>query len=366
MKKLFAIAVAALMALTMASQAQAANESVTASTPISPIKGSFYQTYATPANLTIRADVTIPPAEPKILPLKNTKITFPKGLSFNPSKSMPVCGDDKLNLQSPLGSPVAVLDACKDSVVGTGTSTIYLAKQQAAPLADPILIIFSAGKSSAGNPKIKIYGFSKGTGVGILMEGELNKQNVLDVAVPVLSYDSAVQYYQFDLPGPVLDRQEELGFKAQGLDKNYVRAICPASGKLVTNADFILGERNPTTGADTTTPVTVSAPEDVRNCTGLPGKAVLKGTVKGPKSVKNGAKGKFKVTIKNNGTAVANGVVVTAAGGKAKAGNIPAKGSKTVTVKAKVSGKKGRKATVKFTIKGKGVSGKAVTRVRVK
>ncbi|MBN8868714.1 MAG: hypothetical protein J0H66_02415 [Solirubrobacterales bacterium] len=352
------------MTLLVAAEAQAANESVTAKTPVSPVKGSFYQSYPRPANLTIRADVTIPDSQALILPMKNTKITFPSTISFNPKKSMPACTDDKLNTQSPLGTPTAVLEACKDSVVGTGTSTIYLFKQKAHPLADPILIIFSAGRSASGNAKVKIYGFSKGTGVGILMTGEL-KNHVLDVAIPVLSYDSAVQYYQFDLPGKELDRPD-IGIAAKGLDPSYVQATCPASGKLTTNADFILGERDASTGEDTGPETTVSSPPETQNCTGLKGKAILKASIKGPKAVKNGKKGTFKLTIKNNGTAVAKGVRVSAPGGKSGKVTIAAKASKTVKVKAKVSGKKGRKATVKFTIKGSGVSAKATAKVKVK
>src|SRR5689334_10501104 len=105
MKKLYAIAVAAMLSLLMVSAAQAAQESVTATTTVSARSGSLYQTNPKPANLRIRADVNIPDTELLILPMKNTKITFPKGVSFNPAKSMPVCDDSKLSLQSPLGSP---------------------------------------------------------------------------------------------------------------------------------------------------------------------------------------------------------------------------------------------------------------------
>jgi hypothetical protein len=313
-----------------------------------------------PVDFTIRADVEAPPTELSITPMKNTRITFPKGVSFNPSPKMPVCTDAKLNAQSSLGDPKAVVESCAGSVVGTGTSTIYLARAKANALADPILIIFNAGKSKSGNAKIKIYGFSKGTGVGILMHGELKNQ-VLDVAIPVLSYDSAVQYYQFDMPGETLDREAELGFKAKGLDPNYVRAVC-ASSPLKTNAEFVLGERNPSTGADAGPERTVKSPTTTQPCKGAAGKAKLKAKAKGPKGkVKRGAKAAFKVTVSNNGTGVAKAVKVSAPGGKANAGNIAPGKSKTVTVRAKVT-----RPVVKFTIKGKGVSAKATARVKLK
>lgn len=367
MKKVFAIAVAAVLSLLMVSTAQAGNETVTASTNIAPQKGSLYQAYPTSAKLTIRADVHVPDSEATVTPMKNTLIRFPDGLSFNPnSKVTPTCGDDKLNAQSPLGTPTAIVDACADSVVGTGTSAIYLAKFKANLLADPILVIFNAGVSNSGNPKIKIYGFSKGTGVGILMTGEL-KNGVLDVAIPVLSYDSAVQYYQFDIPGTGLVRPD-IGVNTAGKDPNYVEAICPASGKLTTSAEFVLGQRDAATGANIGTEVTVKAPETTQTCKGSAGKAKLGGVkVKGPKSVRSGAKGTFKVTVKNTGTGVAKGVTVTATGGgKGKGGNIAPGASKTIKVKTKVSGRKGGKATIKFTAKAGNVKATGKTKVSVK
>ncbi|HTU13583.1 MAG TPA: CARDB domain-containing protein, partial [Solirubrobacterales bacterium] len=80
--------------------------------------------------------------------------------------------------------------------------------------------------------------------------------------------------------------------------------------------------------------------------------------VKGPKSVKKGKKGTYKVTVKNTGTAIAKGVKIAASGkgasGKASGGNIAPGASKTISVKVKFS-KKGR-FKVKLRASAKGVA----------
>lgn len=366
MKKLVAIVMALTASFAMAASAQAANETVVGTTNVQAQGGKLYKEFAVPVNLTIRAEVTTPPASPTVNPLKNTKLTFPKGLTFNPNnKKTPVCTDAKLNVGSNLSNPSGVVDSCAKSVIGTGTSAIFLAKVNApqALIGDPILVIFNAGKTNKGQAKIKIYGYSKTTNVGILMSGTLVGQ-VLDVAVPVLSNDSAVKYFQFDMPGPLLDRPD-INVSTRGLDRNYVRATCP-TGTLVTNSQFILGERAYPSGVDTGPETTVDSPETTQSCNGLRGKAKLKAAVKGPKAVKRGARGVFRVTIRNNGTATAKRVKVTATGGgKANVGNIPAGKAKTVRVRTKVVGRKGGKKVLTFTARG-GAVAKAKVRVRVK
>lgn len=367
MKKLVAVVVALVASLSLTVSAQAANETVEGTTELTPRSGQFFQAKPLPANMMIRADVTTPASSPLVNPLKNTHFTFPKGTSFNPKKSMPVCTDKMLSVDSTLNDPAGVIDACPDSIIGTGTATIILAKVNNNPntvIDDPVLVLFNYGTSKQG-PKIKIWGYSKYTNVGILMHGTL-KKGILDVAVPVLSSDSAVRYFQFDMPGPVLDRTEELGIKVQGQDPTYVKAYCPASGKLVTKSKFILGERDPSTYMDTTPSVTVASPDTTQECTGKPGKAKLKVKVKGPKAVKKGKKGAFKVTISNTGTGLAKGVKVTGTGGaKGSAGNVFPEQSKTITVRAKVTGKKGKKKTLAFTAKG-GATAKGKVKVKIK
>ena len=95
-------------------------------------------------------------------------------------------------------------------------------------------------------------------------------------------------------------------------------------------------------------------------------KAKLSVKVKGPAAVRSGAKGAFKVTVSNNGTGIAKGVKITATGGgKGTAGNINPGAKKTVTVKTKVTGRKGSKKTLTFTAKG-GATAKGKARVTVR
>ena len=367
MKKLVAIVVALVASLTVAASAQAANETVEGTTHIEARKGSLYQTKPVPVNLTIRAEVTTPASSPKVNPLKNTTTYFPKGVTFNPNnKKTPPCTDDMLSTASNLADPAGVVASCKDSVVGTGTSAIFLAKVNApsALIEDPILVLFNAGEDSKGQAKVKIYGYSDRTHVGILMHGTLVK-NVLDVAVPVLSSDSAVKYYQFDIPGTGLVRPE-IGVNTRGLDPNYAQGICPASGDLVTNSSFVLGERSYPGGQDTGPITKVDSPTTHQKCKGIAGKPKLSVKVRGPKAVRKGAKGTFRVTVTNKGAAAAKGVKVTATGGgKAKAGTIKPGKSRTVKVKTKVTGRKGSKKTLTFIAKG-GATGKARIKVTIK
>ncbi|MCB0869709.1 MAG: hypothetical protein KDB52_02650 [Solirubrobacterales bacterium] len=364
MKKLVAIFVALMASFAMVASAQAADETVVGTTDITSLGGPLYKEKAVPVNMEIHAEVTTPVSSPKVNPLKNTKLTFPKGVSFNPNnKKTPPCTDDKLSTTSNLADPEGVVAACPKSIVGTGVSTIIIAKINNNPntvISDPILILFNAGTDSQGRAMLKVYGYSKYTNVGILMHGTLVGQ-VLDLAVPVLSNDSAVKLYTFNMPGPVLDRPE-LGINVKGLDSNYVQATC-ADGVWKTNSEFILGERTYPGGVDTTPETTVVSPETEQNCVGQAGKAKLALKATGPKSVKSGKKGSFKVTVTNSGTASAKNVKVTATGGgKGSAGTLKPGAKKTVTVKTKVTGRKGSKKTLTFSAGGS----KAKIKVTVK
>jgi hypothetical protein len=232
-------------------------------------------------------------------------------------------------------------------------------------IVDPILIVFNAGTTGSGQPKLKIYGYSKTTNVGILMTGTL-KGEVLDIAIPVLSNDSAVKYFQLNIPGGQLVR-DDINVNVHGLDPNYVQAKC-ASSPLKTNAVFELGERAYPSGTPTGPTTQVTSPQTTQNCTGKAGTAKLGfSKVNGPGAVKNGKQGSYKVTIKNPGTATVKNVVVTNnRGGKAQAGNIAPGKTRTVTVKAKIKGKKGKKVAVKFTAKAGNVKASTTKQVKVK
>lgn len=266
-QKLFAVLIAVLVpfAAISASSAQAAGESVTAQTRITPNGGKFFKQKRVPSKLAVSAVVT-PGAGATVNPTKRISLNFPAGMTFRPNRN--ICSDKKLSPSSALGSPAAIVDSCQKAVIGTGTALIYLSKQKAAPLDDPILVAFNAGKNGKGQPKIKIYGYSKDTGVGVLMQATL-KGRSLNIAIPVLSFDSAVGEFRLAIPGPVLNRAD-IGVKTKGKNPRYVVASCPRS-PLVTNSTFFLGERNPSTGQPTTPTTKVKSKKFTQKCVGRRG-----------------------------------------------------------------------------------------------
>ena len=367
LKNTLAFLLAATVSLAFASSAGAAGESVTATTSISGMGGKLFKEKQVAARLNIHAEVTTPDTSPQVLPMKNVKVTFPAGMAIRPNNSKtPVCSDSKLSNTSNLSNPSGVVASCSKSVVGSGTAAIYLAKVNlpTALITDPILIAFNAGYTGSGQPRIKIYGYSKTTNVGILMNGTL-KGSVLSMAVPVLSNDSAVKYFDLNFPGGRLDR-EDIGVHVHGLDPNYVQARC-ASSPLKTNAVFDLGERTYPAGTDVGQTTRVASPETMQSCVGLAGHAKLKAkVVKKPRAVRNGGRGFFRVYVRNYGTATAKGVYLFAPSVKKKVGWIAPGVARTIGIRARVRGRKGHSRTIRFTVKGNGVSASAFARVRVK
>lgn len=367
-KKFISLFVVLIAPFVFAASTNAADETVSASTEVSPRSGSFYKEVGVASNLKIRTDVHTPVSSPLVMPMKNARVTFPAGTNLKPNnKKTPVCTDARLNRQSPLASPVTVVAACPRSVVGTGTSEIILAKVNNNPntIKSAILVIFNYGTDNRGNAKVKIYGYSQATQVGILMTGTLVNR-VLDVAVPVLSSDSAVRWFEFNLPGPLLD-EPELGISVRGQDPNYVQARC-ATGILRTNATFQLGERDFSTGQPTSETVTAVAPESTQDCNGLAGRAQVRvPKANGPNAVKRGRVAVFRVTVRNPGTASAKNVVVRSnRGGKARAGKIAPRTAKTVRVKVRIKGKKNRRIAVRFIARSGNMKAAVVKRVRIR
>jgi len=371
------VALASLGSAVFASQARAANEVAAADFDLAAQSGQLYSNALKPANFRIEVKVTAPfPASPSVLPLKNVKVTLPTDLTFVPKASMPECGSDKVgpppvNMSVP---PQEIIARCPKSVVGNGTADLYLAKVNYADgpnLRDSVLVVFNGGTTNTGRPKIKIYGYSKGTGAGIYMEGVLTADGGLDVDIPVLPYDSAVGRFDLNIPGPnpiVYDKNPVP--ESVGLDKTYAQAKCSA-GSWKVDAALTLGERD-TSGAPTGPNSTVVAPTVTKDCVGT--KANLKAKlakpkVKGPAKAKRGKKVAYKVTVKNTGGAAAKGVKIVAKGkgakGAAKVGKIAPGKSRTVKVKVKFT-KKG-KSKVTFTAKssnGGSAKGKKVVRVK--
>ncbi len=366
--------------LVSAPPAQAANESATAGFSMAPRSGPLYKEARKPVNLGINVEVTAPfPASPEILPLKKVTVDFPTDMKFNPKKNFPVCPADQVgpppvNMSVP---PAEVIARCPKAVLGNGTAQLYLAHVNYANgpnLKDPVLVVFNGGKTNSGLPKIKIYGYSKGTGAGIYMEGALQNDGKLEISVPVLTYDSAVG--QFDLQIPATQPLQYNGAPVPGsvgLDKTYVQAKC-STGKWNLGAEFVLGTRD-TAGQPTSPDSNVSAPPVTDNCTGLAGKARFARVVaKGPKKIRRAKKGVFRVKLTNNGTATAKAVKIKVAGKWVKprvqrVGKLAPGQARTVRVRVNLTrkAKRGKRTVVKFrasAAKTGAKVGKARVRVR--
>ncbi|MCB0858140.1 MAG: hypothetical protein KDB57_08495 [Solirubrobacterales bacterium] len=85
LKKYIALAIAVVVPFALVSSANAADETVTATSELAPRSGPFYKEATVASNLKVRAEVTTPPSSPKVNPMKNVKITFPKGMTFRPN-----------------------------------------------------------------------------------------------------------------------------------------------------------------------------------------------------------------------------------------------------------------------------------------
>ena len=364
------IAVLGLMFSIGTSQASASGETSTYDFSMIPQSGSLSKSVPKPVNWRVEVGITAPyPQNPKVLPLKEIRADFPNEMSFNPDPKMPVCPDSKIgpkvNLSFP---PDQIIKRCPNSVIGNGKAYLYLAKTNSAngpTLKDAVLVAFNGGRNAAGLPILKVYGYSQQVVTGVYMEGVL-KDSKLTVPIPVLAFDSAVGYFDLNIPGtnnPVKNRR--------GQTKDYVRTTC-AKSPWTGSTEFTLGERN--SAGEPTGPSSILSPPPLKvPCTGTGGggsggKAGLsKVKVKGPGKVKSGAKGTFKVSFKNAGKKTIKGLKVTASGkgakGSARAGSLKPGKSKTVKVKVKFSTKGSIKT--KFKITGKGAKATKSKTVKV-
>lgn len=372
-KTLIILLVPVLLCLSARSAAMAANETITLSTSVTPLKGQLYREKRVAASMSLSVEVHTPDSSPLVNPLKRSVMKFPKDLTYNPNNRLtPVCSDDVLNEQSNLAAGVAaIVDLCPRSVIGTGTAEIYLAKlhKPSALIADPQLVIFNAGRDSRGNAKMKIYAFSQKTNYGILMYGSLTKKGIQDVSIPVLSNDSATAKFTLSIPGPPL--HVTVGGRTrtiQGLDPNYARARC-STGTWTTGGTFTLGERSFPSGANVGPDTTVEATPFTTSCFGKVGHARLTGArVHGPRQLRQGSMRIFKVRVRNTGTATARRVKVTASGsgrGQASTGNIAPGGTRWIPVKVLVAGRKGTRAQIVFRIRANGTTARVVSRGRI-
>ncbi len=342
--------------------AQASDESATSSLSMTPISGTLFRELAKPVDWEVEVEVKAPyPQSNTVTPVKEIRASLPRELSFNPDPRMKVCPDNAIGPDRNLSvTPDAALALCPDSVIGNGTAEHYIshANSPSGPnLTDGVIVIFNGGRTAAGLPRIKIYGYSGGANTGIYMEGVL-EDGQLDVSIPVLPFDSATGRFHLEIPG-----SSEPHENRRGQDPAYARATCP-DGQWDGQVGFLLGTRD--TAGDPLGPESkISAPPLSVACEGLAGKArVGRVRVKGPGKVKRGGKGTYRVTVTNVGTATATGLKVSASGkgvkGAARAGKL--RPGKTKTIKVKVKFRRSGTSRVKFRVGGKGLKPRSTFR----
>ncbi len=344
-REIIAALAAASIALACAGSAVASPTAVT-SLVIEP-HSEIYREVPRPVSIRTTTDVTPESGALTLKPMVNVKSNFPEGLTFVPDESRtPVCPLSKVGPDNANFPTDTAMELCGSSLVGNGTSDLFLAQSVNNKITDAKLLAFNAGIDDQGRPIVNIHGYSAATNFGVFMTGTLI-DGVLDVKIPRLTADTSVPAYKLDFPGTL------------GRDPDYARASCP-TGDWSSNAVITLAKRNEagafSESEDLTSPVTHVA------CSGIAGSAKFaRLKLKGPRKVKSGKKGTFKVTVSNTGTASSKKGKITASGAGKGSATLPAVkpgASKTITVKAKVKGKKGKKVTVKFKAAG-GVSASA-------
>lgn len=351
MRKLISVAMAIALAgsLALAASASAVPSFVGSLNP--QPQGKLYKEVAKPVNLNIDVKITPAPGDATLLPQIQTQIQFPDGMDFYPDPKMPVCeredsstgkvGPGYLPESLP---PAAAIGLCPNSIVGEGRADLYLSQivSPATFITDPIMTVFNNGTDKNGKGRILVSAYSASTGAGILIGGSIDAKGLLKIDIPRLTADSSVPAYQLAIPGTT------------GQDSKFVRSICK-TGTWTDQEGVLLGKRN--TQGTISDELQLNGAVNATACEGLRGKARLANVkVKGPKKVKANRKAKFKVTVKNRGTASARNVKLVAKGagkGKKKVGKLIPGAKKTVRIKVKVKGKKGAKVAVKIKAKGK-------------
>jgi hypothetical protein len=377
------VAVSLLAAIGLAglspAVAGASGESAEMRFDMNPRSGAFFKEAYRPANWSV--GVTISTPDPEILPMKKAALSLPpRGqMTFSPSPRMPVCPDSAVgppptNVSVPVDE---IMRRCGRSVIGNGTATFVLGRNNVLPAArlKGYILVLNGGRFN-GNPKLKVYAYSYDTNVGIYTSGVLSADGRLAFEIPPLTADSSVSELNLSIPG----RTEQVDLPAQGTtitlpagrDANYVRARCPAGAWAYSGA-FDLGTRDSSgspTGPTTTVRDAAGAP-----CVGLAGWPRLASVkVKGPRALPRRGARVYRVTVRNGGTARATGVRVRALGrwvapATRWVGNIPAGQSRTTSLRVRLTRKarKGGKTAIVFRAFAKKGGAKSTTyRIRVK
>lgn len=350
-----------LFPLLLPGSALASGEVPTASSSFQPRVGNtFYSNAFAPANWTLEMGVSAPnPPNVKLLPTRKVDFHLPPASAMNlrPPSSMPVCPDSQVGPDADISAPVSIIAArCPKSILGNGTATFLLGKNNRPDLSPPLLlgqVLLFHGGLVGGQPKIKFWAYSYDTGVGIYTESVLSSEGLLSVPFPVLSYDSAVNSLEVEVPGRTkqiyLPPQDQTITLPGGQATSYVQARCEG-GNFPFSADFLLGERL-TDGTPFGDQVSIDGIGEGQACQGALATAKLaSASVSGPGKVSRGKKVTYRVRISNSGALAAAGTRLSASGrgvrGSVLVGSVPGLGSKTVSLPLRFSSK--GKITVRF------------------
>lgn len=261
--------VALVGTLVAAGSAVAANETAVISSNLTP-HGAVHQTVPKPATWSFQSEVSPGIGEPTILPTKKFTFDLPEGMELRPDESItPACPDSTLaNWSSP---PSALLSQCPNSVVGSGTGSIYFAQSVATEFTDPVLLLLNAEPAEDGSPRLAIFAWSESVSYGVTFMG-VARNGELVFETPVLVSDSSIGKIDFEIPGDGGAGRPELSLTAADLagdDPGFVRVACPA-GTWETAAEYDLGTRQLGTGVPTSPTTTISAPPVSQPCAGDP------------------------------------------------------------------------------------------------
>lgn len=346
------------LGLIVPASAGASGEIPEASFSLTPKSGSFFNNAFKSANWAVETGVSAPnPPNTELLPTRETTLRLPPEtqMTFNPG-NMPVCPDSAIGPTTNNSAPIPTIVAkCPDSIIGNGTATFLLARRNNPDTTPPSLngqvVIFNGGLNG-GQPRLKFWAYSYDTGVAIYTESTVSPEGEMQIPIPQLTQDSAVNSLNVDMPGvtqQIFLPQQGITITLPGGQKpDYVQAQC-TDGTFPFSADFLLGRRlsdgTPTGPQELFTDVGQNI-----DCTGIPGSAKLgKLTVKGPSTAKVGKTVTYSVTIPNVGGATATGVRLKVAGRgvsvNSSVGSIAGESSKTVKIKAKFKNKGKIKAT---------------------
>jgi hypothetical protein len=335
MNKLKAVILAGVAAAFLVAAGSAGAASATSTLDLTP-SGKLYKEVTTSGSLVLDVKVTPDPGATTLKPTVSLDLGFPDYMAYEPHNDVtPVCKaitEEDTNYST--GEAIA---RCPNSIVGSGTSDLFLAQQVGALVTDSVTVNFNGGRDNKGRPVQIVHGYSAQNNHGIYIRA-VQKNNALIMDIPRLTADSAVPAFISRIPGEM------------GQDPDYLQIACPGKG-WTSSAVVTIANRSDV--GEISNREELDTPPYTQPCSGKAGKAKIGSVKVKPKGKTKANKvSKFKVTVKNKGTATAKNVKLTPKG-KAKGitrnvSNIAPGKTKNYTVKAVVKGKKGKKVTVKI------------------